>query len=80
MPVEADRVPVRPFSGVSGHQILRPYGQSQQRGRYMWPTLLITSNKVSCIAIRRKGKAIDNFYVGIIPGLSAGNNEEGGQK
>ena len=23
-------------------------------GRYMWPTLLITSNKVSCIAIRRK--------------------------
>ena len=53
MPVEADRVPVRPFLEFRDTKY---YGLTvnPNNGRYMWPTLLITSNKVSCIAIRRK--------------------------
>ena len=53
LPVEADRVPSRPFLsfGTPNTTALRSIPTT---GRYMWPTLLITSNKVSCIAIRRK--------------------------
>lgn len=53
MPVEATVFPSGLFwsFGTPNTTALRSIPTT---GRYMWPTLLITSNKVSCIAIRRK--------------------------
>ena len=54
MPVEADRVPVGPFLEFRHTKYYGLTVNPNNGGGNMWQMLSITSNKVSCIAIRRK--------------------------